>query len=176
MVASQNRTTYSFTSRITRTSLYIVFYDKWIAIWFVVINLCFNHFNEKTCWTSEILGENSWKNLTFVVDEFFFRRQAPPTKPRQPAHQSKQQLSRVFSKNLWSSAGFLIEIVKTKIDHHKILDNFYLASFRIYQQPRLFFSFSFSTTFFVWNDVAAIKNKKLLKKWQETSIDMSPPW
>ena len=93
--------------RLTRTSLYIVFYDKWIAIWFVVINLCFNHFNEKTCWTSEILGENSWKNLTFVVDEFFFRRQAPPTKPLQPAHQSKQQLSRIFSKNLWSSAGFL---------------------------------------------------------------------
>ena len=129
MVASQNRTTYSFTSRITRTSLYIVFYDKWIAIWFVVINLCFNHFNEKTCWTSEILGENSWKNLTFVVDEFFFRRQAPPTKPLQPAHQSKQQLSRIFSKNLWSSAGFLIEIVKTKIDHHKILDNFCLGIF-----------------------------------------------
>ena len=124
MVASQNRTTYSFTSRITRTSLYIVFY----------------HFNEKTCWTSEILGENSWKNLTFVVDEFFFRRQAPPTKPLQPAHQSKQQLSRIFSKNLWSSAGFLIEIVKTKIDHHKILDNFYLSKLFSY---RKYYEFSY---------------------------------
>ena len=60
--------------RLTRTSLYIVFYDKWIAIWFVLINLCFNHFNEKTYWTSEILGEDSWKKFTFVVDEFFFGR------------------------------------------------------------------------------------------------------
>ena len=52
--------------RITRTSFYIVFYDKWIVIWFVLINLCFNNFNEKTWWTSEILGENSWQ-LLFVL-------------------------------------------------------------------------------------------------------------
>ena len=28
---------------------------------FVVINVCLNHFNEKVCWTSRILGENPWK-------------------------------------------------------------------------------------------------------------------
>ena len=32
---------------------------------FVVIILWFNHFNEKVCWTSQILGKNSWKNVTF---------------------------------------------------------------------------------------------------------------
>ena len=32
----------------------------------------------------------------------------------------------IFSKDLWSSANFFIEMVKTKNYHHKILDNFHL--------------------------------------------------
>ena len=42
---------------------------------FVVIILCFNHFNEKVCWTSQILGENSWKNVTFFCYDLCFKQQ-----------------------------------------------------------------------------------------------------
>ena len=41
---------------------------------FVVNNFYIIHFNDKVCWTSQILGENSWKIVTFFCCEFCFRR------------------------------------------------------------------------------------------------------
>ena len=41
---------------------------------FVLINIYIIHFIDKVCWTSQILEENSWKNVTCFCCEFCFRR------------------------------------------------------------------------------------------------------
>ena len=41
---------------------------------FVLIIILQHEINEKPCWTSQILGEKSWKNVTCFCCEFCFRR------------------------------------------------------------------------------------------------------
>ena len=61
-------------SRITyQTISELTFFMKVIQN-FVVNNFYIIHFNDKVCWTSQILGENSWKIVTFFCCEFCFRR------------------------------------------------------------------------------------------------------
>ena len=61
-------------SRITyQTISELTFFMKVIQK-FVVNNFYIIHFNDKVCWTSQILGENSWKIVTFFCCEFCFRR------------------------------------------------------------------------------------------------------
>ena len=61
-------------SRITyQTISELTFFMKVIQN-FVVNNFYIIHFNDKVCWTSQILGENSWKIVTFFCCEFCFRQ------------------------------------------------------------------------------------------------------
>ena len=87
---------------------------------FVVINVCFNHFNEKVCWTSKIHGENPWKKCDICC--LFWctsRRCLVFIAWRKLITKTCHIFSRIFSKDFWSSANFFIEIVDTNIDHHK---------------------------------------------------------
>ena len=95
---------------------------------FVLINIYIIHFIDKVCWTSQILGEKSWKKCDMFL--LWVLLQTTKTRRRRPVHQNKQQnvtfFSRIFSKDLWSSANFVIEMDNIKVVHHKILDNFHL--------------------------------------------------
>ena len=74
---------------------------------------------------------NPWRKFLTIVVCF----DAPVSKtlsavPEEKLINNKYQIfSRIFSKDIWGSAGFFIEVVETKIDHHKILDNFWLGIF-----------------------------------------------
>ena len=63
---------------------------------FVLINIYIIHFIDKVCWTSQILEENSWKNVTCFCCEFCFRRRRQGR--RRLVHQNKQKMSH-FLKN-----------------------------------------------------------------------------
>ena len=93
-----------------------------------VFNLYIIHFIDKVCWTSQILGEKSWKKCDMFL--LWVLLQTTKTRRRRPVHQNKQQnvtfFSRFFSKDLWSSANFVNEMDNIKVDQHKILDNFHL--------------------------------------------------
>ena len=87
---------------------------------FVLINIYIIHFIDKVCWTSQILEENSWKNVTFCC--LFWctsRRRLVFVAWRKLITKTCHIFSRIFSKDFWSSANFFIEMVDTNIDHHK---------------------------------------------------------
>ena len=101
----------------------------------MVINLCFNYFNEKTCWTSQILGEYSWQLLFALMRRLKWLRRWRLPPEEKLIHNECQFFSRIFSKDFWSSASFLIEMVKTKIDHNKPNGNSFIIKNDIERSP-----------------------------------------
>ena len=101
----------------------------------MVINLCFNYFNEKTCWTSQILGEYSWQLLFALMRRLKWLRRWRLPPEEKLINNECQFFSRIFSKDFWSSASFLIEMVKTKIDHNKPYGNSFIIKNDIERSP-----------------------------------------
>ena len=63
----------SIQSSVTRTRNSEVRHKILNIGWSSVIKFYIIHFIDKVCWTSQILGENSWKNVTFFCYDLCFR-------------------------------------------------------------------------------------------------------
>ena len=99
---------------------------------FMEITFYIKTYSKRTCWKKFF----KFKFWLFFVDIWRrIRLQAMATRQQPPTNQNKNIVSKIETENKMLkkhfSASFFREIVKTKSDLHKILDNFYHKHFLI---------------------------------------------
>ena len=97
---------------------------------FVVINFYIIHFIDKVCWTSQILGEKSWKKCDILLFVLMHWSSAPRLRRLKQNSQQKHVtfFSRFFSKDLWSSANFVNEMDNINVIQNWKMKNFHEKS------------------------------------------------
>ena len=118
-----NRLTYQTISELT-------FFMK--VLHFSILNNILQHeINEKPCWTSQILGEKSWKKCDILLFVLMHWSSAPRLRHLKQNSQQKHVtfFSRFFSKDLWSSANFVNEMDNINVIQNWKMKNFHEKSY-----------------------------------------------
>ena len=137
---------YRALGRITYQTISEVTFFMKVLHFSILNNIYIIHFIDKVCWTSQILGEKSWKKCDMFL--LWVLLQMTKTRRRRPVHQNKQQnvifFFKNFFKDLWSSANFVNEMDNIKIDHKRptniryFMTNFWISS-TSYANHKFFF-------------------------------------
>ena len=98
---------------------------------FVLINFYIIHFIDKVCWTSQILGEKSWKKCDILLFVLMHWSSAPRLCRLKQNSQQKHVtfFSTFFSKDLWSSANLVNEMDNINVIQNWKIKNFHEKSY-----------------------------------------------